>query len=95
MLSDTIITELVTTLRADSTKPPEDTEHSSFEESDDDTAWNDDSVNDIFHGSQNDHQVDFKDSMTRLKQLTSADDASSINSKTTKPNQSDTVTNMI
>ena len=53
-------------------------------------AWDDHTVNDIFHGSQTDHQVDYNDSMTRLIQLASADDASSINSKTAKPNQSDT-----
>ena len=43
MLSDTIINELETTLRADSTQPPQDTENSSCEESDDDMAWNDES----------------------------------------------------
>ena len=90
MLSDTIINELETTLRADSTQPPQDTEHSSCEESDDNTAWNDESVSESFHGSQTDRQMDLNDSMTRLKQLASADDASSANSKTAKPNQSDT-----
>ena len=45
MLSDTIITELEATLWADSTQPPEDTEHSSWEESDDAMAGNDESVN--------------------------------------------------
>ena len=52
MLSDTIITELETTLRADSTQPPQGTENSSCEESVDDTAWNDESVYESFHGSQ-------------------------------------------
>ena len=95
MLSDTIITELETTLRADSTQPPQDTEHSSCEESDDDTAWNDESVSESFHGSQTDHQVDLNNSITRLKQLASVDDASSANSKTAKPNQSDTAKQQI
>ena len=84
ILSDTIITELETSLRADSTQPPQDTEHSSCEESYDDMAWNDKSVNEIFHGSQTDHQMYLNDSMTRLRQFTSADDASSANSKTAK-----------
>ena len=95
MLSDTIITELETTLRADSTQPPKDTKHFSCEESDDDTAWNDESINESFHGSQTDHQVDLNNSMTILKQLASADDASSANSKTAKSNQSDTAKQQI
>ena len=95
MLSDTIITELENTLWADSTQPPQDTNHSSCEESDDDTAWNDESVNESFHGSQTDHQVDLNNSMTILKQLASADDASSANSKSAKSNQSDTAKQQI
>ena len=90
MLSDTIITELETTLRADSTQPPQDTKHSSCEKSVDDTACNDKSVNESFNGSLRNHQVDLNNSMRRLKQLASAEHASSANSKTAKPNQSDT-----
>ena len=61
----------------------------------DDTTWYYESVNEIIHCSQTDHQLDPNDSMTRPKQLVWADDASSANTKTAKPNQSDTAKQQI
>ena len=91
MLSDMIITiKLETTLQAVSTQPPLDSKNSSCEESDNDLVWNVNSIYEIVRDSLTDHQVNLNDSITRLKQLASADDASSANSETAKPNQSDT-----